>query len=75
MIILKKIYVVNTLYKIAQKVSDFRFFRRCPETFSHTQLTIVFARLLISPQRLTLATGNASARYARLHFVPLDMTY
>lgn len=26
MIILKKIYVVNTLYKIAQKVSDFKFF-------------------------------------------------
>ena len=26
MIILKKIYVVNTLYKIAQKVSDFKLF-------------------------------------------------
>ena len=74
MIILKKIYVVNTLYKIAQKVSDFKFFRRCPGTFSHTQLTVVFARLPILPQRINLATGNASARYARLHFAPRDMT-
>lgn len=44
MIILKKIYVVNTLYKIAQKVSDFKLFiaKKTAKSIQH-KLQIGFA--------------------------------